>query len=204
MSKADRHKKRAKHKAAWANAVQLAPVPRLKARGRARMAEIRADPEAQAVVVAARMARGAPDADAARDPLQGDDMGRCIIALTGQDERRAITEAWAAMSAAWHNYCTRILGRSTGPQGAAIAIIPERMQADPSFRIDPRTADERDAAAKKAWAAWHGRISILPTPMHRWALRGALQGFIGDESLWRDREPTSNGRLAVAALRMLT
>ena len=141
---------------------------------------------------------------AARDPLHGDDMGRCILALTTEDERRTITETWAALSGAWANYCTRILNRPLGPQAAAIAMLPERMQADTSLRVDIRTSDERDAAAKRAWLHWHARMAALPTPMHGWALRGALYGFMGDEALWLDRAPTASGRLAVAALRMLT
>lgn len=204
MSKTDRAKRRARKHKDKPELPHLAPVPRRAKQGRARMAELQSDPGAMDVVLAARIARGAKDTDAARDPLHGDDMGRCILALTTDDERRAITETWAALSGAWANYCTRILNRPLGPQAAAIAMLPERMQADTSLRVDLRTADERDAAAKRAWLHWHARMAALPTPMHGWALRGALCGFMGDEALWLDRAPTASGRLAVAALRMLT
>ena len=207
MSKADRLR-RLKRKREAKDLPHLAATPKRKARGRDRMAQIAAERAADAgamdVVIAARIARGAKDADAARDPLHGSDMGRCILALTDDRDRRDVTEAWAAMSAAWANYCTRILGRPLGPQSAAIAFLPDRIEADPSLRIDLRTPDEKDAAAKAAWAHWHARIAALPTPMHGWTLRGALQGFMGDEVLWRDGQPTKSGRLAVVAIRMLT
>lgn len=205
MSKADRHKKRAKHRAAWANAVHLAPVPRRNARGRERMGEIATErsEDASRVALDARVRRGAKDRDEARDPLHGTDAGRCILHLTGKD-RSAVTETWASLSSAWENYCTRILGRPVGPQCAAIAMVPDKAEADPSLRIDLRTVEERDAAAKRAWQAWLDRIKALDLPQHRWAVRGAAQGFMGDEVLWRGREPTASGRAFVAALKLLT
>lgn len=205
MSKADRHKRRAKQKAAWANAVQLAPVPRLKARGRERMGQIATErvEDVTRVALDARVRRGADDRDAARDPLHGSDAGRCILHLTGKD-RSAITETWASLSSAWENYCTRILGRPVGPQCSAIAMVPDKAEADPSLRIDLRTVEERDAAAKRAWQAWLDRIKALDLPQHRWAVRGAAQGFMGDEVLWQGREPTASGRAFVAALKLLT
>jgi len=38
----------------------------------------------------------------------------------------------------------------------------------------------------------------------KWALRGALDGFMGDGSLWRDTLPTASGVAAVRALKLLT
>jgi hypothetical protein len=69
--------------------------------------------------------------------------------------------------------------------------------------VDLRTPDERDAAAKRVWAEWQRRFKVLPTPNHRWALRGALQGFIGEGRLWDAGQPTDLGIVAVDALRRL-
>jgi len=44
-------------------------------------------------------------------------------------------------------------------------------------------------------------LSHFPTPLHKWALRGALDGFMGEATLWRDCQPTDKGRAAVDALR---
>jgi hypothetical protein len=75
------------------------------------------------------------------------------------------------------------------------------METDPSLRVDLRAHDEKVAAAKSSKAAWDARINALPVPNMRWALRGALNGFMGEDTLWRDRVPTPTGRLAVEALR---
>jgi len=184
---------------------EVAAIPHRKARGRQRMAQIRDKPDTAAMqtVLTARKARGAPDDDAARDPLHGSDIGRCIMHMIGKDDRREVSDAWASLSSAWANYCARILGIQQGPQCATITMTPEPMQTDPSLRVDTRTPAEKDMAAKRAYETWTARIAALPTPMHAWAIRGALHGFTGDGALWHDCKPTSKGRVAVAALRML-
>lgn len=166
------------------------------------------EPDPRAVVIAARTRQsGAIDSgkravDQITDPLHASDMGRCILILADDDLSR-LRETWDGLCAAWDGYCRRILGRSPGAQGAAIAMVPDRMDADPSYRIDLRSADERDRAARSAWAAWVARIDALPTPMHRWAIRAAMGESLGDSCLWRDQAPTDMGRNAVAALRMM-
>ena len=133
--------------------------------------------------------------------LHESDMGRCILALSEGDERAQLANTWAGMSVSLRNYRTRILGVTGEPQGAAIAMIPDKMETDQSLRVDLRTADERDRAAKAAWQAWEARIKALPATQMIWALRGALYGFMGDATLWRDGLPTVHGVAAVAALR---
>jgi len=184
---------------------EVAAIPHRKARGRQRMAQIRDKPDTAAMqtVLTARKARGAPDDDAARDPLYGSDIGRCMKYLIDPDDVPQVADAWASLSSAWANYCARILGIQPGPQCATITMTPEPMQTDPSLRVDTRTPAEKDMAAKRAYEAWTARIAALPTPMHAWAIRGALHGFTGDGALWHDCAPTSKGRVAVAALRML-
>lgn len=135
--------------------------------------------------------------------LHESDMGRCILALSSGQERADLSDAWAALSAARRNYRLRYIGQSGSPQGAAIGMVPDPMQTDPSLRVDLRTPDERDQAAKRAWAEWQGRIAALPTPHHIWALRGALDGFMGEGRLW-DGNPTRYGAAAVSALKLLT
>lgn len=136
--------------------------------------------------------------------LHESDMGRCIIALSQGQDRADTAEAWAALSAARRNYLTRYVGVTGTPQGAAIAMIPDAVETDPSLRVDLRTGPERDEAAKNAWAAWAAMIKALPAPQMQWALRGALDGFMGDGALWRGGAPTASGVVAVHALRLLT
>lgn len=198
-----RAERRRQKKAAKARFAELAPIPRRADQGRQRMAQIEAEKDAANVALAARVKRGAKDADAARDPLHGSDMGRCILAITTGDDLQKLRQAWASICAAHHEYCARILSRSPHPQGAAIAVMPEPMEADPSLRVDLRTPDDKDKAAKRTWDMWSKRIATLPTPMHRWAISNAIVGPISDSGLWIDGQPTAQGRVAVMALKII-
>ena len=153
-------------------------------------------------VATARVRRsGILDLQEALQPLCGTDMGLCIHAMTKGDERAALREAWQAISASFRNYRLLVIGQTGDPQGAAIGMVPEKMETDPSLRVDLRSHDEKVTAAKSSKAAWDARINTLPVPNMRWALRGALEGFLGDGRLWKDQAPTPTGRLAVEALR---
>jgi len=46
-------------------------------------------------------------------------------------------------------------------------------------------------------------MNALPFPQMKWALGGALRGFMGEGTLWRDAKPTHTGRTVVAALRAI-
>jgi hypothetical protein len=144
---------------------------------------------------------GIIDKAAALDPLNGTEMGLCIGALTSPADRQPLTDAWAALSASWRNYRVQVIGATGNPKCASIAMVPDAMQTDPSLRIDDRTAEERIAAAKRSKAAWDAKINALPAPHYKWALRGALDGFMGEATLWRDGVPTRHGNTAVDALR---
>lgn len=156
------------------------------------------------VVTLARQRRtGIADPQDARQPICGTDMGLCIRAMTTGQDRADLANAWAALSAAHRNYRMLIIGQTGDPQGAAIPMLPEPVETDPSLRVDLRTDEQREEAARRAWFDWWGRIKALPVPSLRWAISGALDGFMGDGSLWRDQRPTTTGRVAVQALRML-
>jgi len=135
--------------------------------------------------------------------LHESDMGRCIMALAQGDELADLTDAWGSLSASRRNYQTLIIGTTGSPQGSGFEFIPDRMETDPSLRVDLRTHDERIADAEKSWASWKARINALPAPQMIWVIRGALDGFIGDGSLWRDGKPTASGGVAVAALKRM-
>ena len=136
-------------------------------------------------------------------PAFGHDVGLCIDAILKGDSAKAAWETFAAMSAAHRNYQMLYVGQTGTPQCAAIAMIPEPMETDPSLRVDLRTHDEKVRAAKASWQAWEKRISALPFPQMKMAINGTLRGFLGDGSLWRDAKPTDTGRTVVAALRAM-
>jgi hypothetical protein len=172
--------------------------------GQGRRTDLKPKEDPMRTVIHARIRRtGIMDPKEAQQPICGDDMGLCIRALATGDERAHLVNTWAAISACHRNYRLLIIGATGNPQGAAIPMIPEPMETDPSLRVDLRTHDQRVDAAKRAWEAWNGKIRSLPTPPLQWALSGTLAGFMGDGALWRDHGPTVTGRTAVQALRIV-
>ena len=143
---------------------------------------------------------GADAVKAAANPLCGSGVGNCIIALA--KDQAATADTWHRLCVAQYNYRTRILGLSGNPQGSAIAMQSDAIQVDTGHTIDIRSADEKDAGAKRAWASALASISALPVPQWRWAIRNAMSGGMdgmgGD--VWRDGKPTGRGRVLVQAL----
>jgi hypothetical protein len=160
------------------------------------------DPRKTALHARCRRAGISDPKEAARALLDGE-MGYCIDALARPDELADLSRLWSEIRNSRENYCLRYLGRKATAQGSAIAMIPEKVETDPSLRVDLRTPEEKAVAAKASWMGWQEKIAALPVPNMKWALRGALNGFMGEDSLWRDCAPTTNGRLAVHALRLL-
>lgn len=134
-------------------------------------------------------------------PRAASQVGYCVTALALRDDIPAVWQAWQSISTARRNYRTRILGVTGDAKCANIGMIPERMETDQSATIDVRSADERDQAAKRAWADWQARIAALPTPQMRWAIRAALDDGINPMAwtFW-DGAPTAQGVVLVAAL----
>lgn len=151
---------------------------------RLRVAGIPATPEAIKAAVA---------------PAFGDQVGLCIHALATGDEARAMWETFCRIGAARRAWLQRNIGQTGDPQNSAIAMVPEPMQADPDLRVDLRSAEERDQAAKRAEAFWREKLDRIPIPQLRGALRSAADGFNGP--WWRDGRPTEAGRWAVDGLR---
>lgn len=180
--------------------------PQAATQGRRTDLERAEDPLKSALKTRLRIA-GIPDTPEARKaavaPAFGSDVGLCINATTKGDEATKAWDTFTHLSAAYRNYQMLYVGQTGNPQCAAIAMIPEPMETDQSLRVDLRTHDEKVRAAKASWAAWERRMSALPFPQMKWALGGALRGFLGDGTLWRDGKPTHTGQTVVSALRAL-
>lgn len=157
--------------------------------------------DALAVAREARARVYAVPIKAALDPMRGSQAGCCIAE---QPDRVEMWQVWQSICTARRNSRLRN-GISDGPKCATIAMIPDQMQTDESLRVDMRTSEERDTAAKRAWDGWQGRINALPAPM-RWPIRNALDGGINGQGgeLWADGKPTSRGVAFVVSLRVLT
>ena len=140
----------------------------------------------------------------ARDVLASEDMGRCIMYLIQTPQkRRDLFSVWQSFNAAWHNFAGRCLSITPTPQAAALPMLPEVTETDPTVRADPRSQDERAEAANDRWHEWLGNLMHSLTAPQRHALRGALHGY--GAQLWNPDtcKPTDEGILAVQALGIL-
>lgn len=158
---------------------------------------------ADLVALKARAARTGCSVEDARDVLAGEDMGRCIRAMRpGAEDRRALLGVWQGLCASWANYCARCLSITPTPQAAALPMLSEPMQTDQSLRVDLRTGDERDEAARRVWFEWLEQLMTLPADQRN-ALRGHLQGYGAEVWDANTLRATRAGALAVKALAAL-
>jgi hypothetical protein len=164
----------------------------------------RRDTEAPASEVAlqARVRRIGCTAQEARDVLVADDMGLAIRAVAqGDRTRRDLLGVWNSLLTAWQAYA-RSLPIVTSPQGATLPMLPETLEVDPTLRVDLRSQDERDIAARDRWLEALAQLMALP-PDQRHSLRGHLQGY--GARVWDPdtRRATPAGEAAVLGLAAL-
>lgn len=137
---------------------------------------------------------------ASASPLRGSAVGLCIEALADAADHARLWQTWCDVVNALEAWRMRNTGQTGHPKCATIAMMPDDMQTDQSATVDLRTPAERDAAAKRRADDWERIIRTLP-PQLSGALRGARYGFLSDAAIWRDGEPTEQGRRVVMALR---
>lgn len=172
-------------------------VPQRAAQGH--RSDLKQEP-ADLAALRARARRTGCTVEEARDILASDDMGRCIRSMRSSNtDRRNLLTTWQAISAAWHNYATRCLSITPGAQSASLPMLPDPMQTDQSLRVDLRSADEKDAAARRVWFDWLEAMLALPADQ-RHAVRGHLQEYAAPVWCPNNLRPTRSGALAVAAL----
>jgi hypothetical protein len=138
--------------------------------------------------------------DEARDPLAADDVGRCIRYLHHNPQtRREILTVWNNLTAARHHYVTLCLNLPVSPPSAALQILPEPAEADPTTATNHRPHEERAAAARAAWNSALAKIAALPPPQ-RAALRTHLVGT--GRPAWNPCRlaPTTTGTLIVSGI----
>jgi hypothetical protein len=136
----------------------------------------------------------------ARDTIAASDMGRCIRAMiASRQERHDLFTRFQNIEAAWRNYAARCLSLTPSPQGATITMLPDNMQTDQNCRVDIRSPDERDEAARRVWFAYLEAMMTLAADQ-RHALRGHLQDYAAPVWDADSLQPTRTGALAVKAL----
>lgn len=123
-------------------------------------------------------------------PMLGEQAGRAIcIGAVDEAEAERLWETFKIMDAAAETYTRRILGRPRFPAVAKMEYLPER--------FDPRTPEERDAAAKREWLRWCDLSAALLSSLHA-ALHMSLRQKV---QLHQGRGLTGAGRLFLAAIR---
>lgn len=157
------------------------------------------DPREVALTARTRRMSGLSMKDAA-DPMLTCELGCVIHSKCKPDEAARLWSVWQAYCAAERTYRIRIIGTTGDPQGAAIQMIPDTLQADPSFRADTRTDDEKDRDAVNNWMRWQGYLGHLGA-REASALRQAERGT--GKPLWASNRATQAGSYAFSALRCL-
>jgi hypothetical protein len=168
-----------------------------------RRTDIEPKEPADLVALTSRALRTGCTVEEARDLLASEDMGRCIRAMrAGTQTRRDLLDVWQALCAAHWNFYTRCLSMKPSAQSSALPMLPEPMQTDPSLRVDIRTGDERDEAARRVWEEWRAAFNALPVA-EALAIAQASRG--DGPTLWDADKlaPTRHGALAVKALASL-
>lgn len=207
MSKIDRQKKREKARAAFKAAVQLAPIKRPEAQsrdGNGRFSRPKEDPMRTALnsrCLRFGLSPNAENREICRSPWMCCDIGFVIEARTsGRDHMHRKSRLWdvfARWCRAEATYRARYLGQVEAPASAALQMVPDAVETDPSATVDTRDQDQRDRDAVNNWMRWQGFLGRLSADA-RTLLQCARRG--DGPPLWRDGQPTDAGLRALVAL----
>lgn len=143
----------------------LTLVPRRKKRGRARMEEIKAEPDAQMTVLAARArlsGMSPKDITEMRDPAYGEDAGMAILAIHKGDNAKRLWAAYRDFTAAEATYAKYYLGLRLHAGTLKLELLPDDFEVRPDDKLDLRSEEERSRDAASAWMHWQGLIMRLP------------------------------------------
>ena len=166
MGKGDRRKKQPLPK--------LAPAPRKKARGHARMREIR---NLDNVVLQARARHcGGADIEAMKSQMLGDDAGKALWMVLGGDAVKAY-EAFNGYRGAQERYHRIALGKSLHAKTAKIETAPERFETRPDDQPDLRTEDERHRDAINNYQRWMDLMGRIPLHLSA-SIHSAINGWV--------------------------
>lgn len=183
----------------------LAGIPRREkqARNNGRFAKVEDDPCITALSARCTRLGIAPD-QKGMDIVKGQhmccDIGFVLEATCRPDERAKLWDVFHRWTRAEVTYRVRYIGQREQPASAALMMVHDRMETDPSLTVDVRDDDQRDRDAVNGWMRWQGFLGHLPkeqTTILHCARRG--DGPV----LWQDKRATAYGLAAVEALRGL-
>lgn len=175
----------------------LAPTPKRKARGKKRMEEIAADPDAQLTVLEARArqcGRVPKDMTEMNHPALGEPAGRAIfVAREGRDAER-LWDTYAQYTAAEAGYAKSYLGMRLHAKTGKVEYLVEKVEARPDDTLDLRDEEQRSRDASNRWMRWRGYIMRLPRHQQD-AIRAVAHG---------DAEPMDAGAITPQGYRFLS
>lgn len=212
MTKANRARKKLadKRRRALASAglpglPELAPIKRRDPQARQNGRFVRQEEDPCITALNARCARLGIAADQkGRDIVKGQhmccDIGFCLEAICRPDERSKLWDVFHRWTRAEVTYRVRYIGQREQPASAALMMVHDRIETDPSLTVDVRDDDQRDRDAVNGWMRWQGFLGHLPKEQVS-ILHCARRG--DGPALWQDKKPTAFGKLAVEALRGL-
>lgn len=128
-------------------------------------------------------------------------LGMVMHRICNGEECSRLWSVWQGWCAAERTYRVRYIGQTGEAKGAAIAMVPDKMEADTGHTIDARTGDERDRDAVNTWMRWQGYLGMLPSVESATLLHQARRE--DGPPLWLDRKPTVYGGATLHALRLL-
>lgn len=143
-----------------------------------------------------------PSQDLVSNDMLGDPCGEAIhLGVKSATDARLVWDVFKRMDAADDAFCRRILGKRRFPAVSKMEFMPERLETGPNdLGPDPRTEDEKIAAAHDAHRNWSGLFDRL-YPWQRHAIEAAARGR---ETLQKHGALTVAGRSFVAAMKRLT
>ncbi len=154
--------------------VDLAEVPRKKARGWARMqelqtAEAQADEKSHEERLAVRARHVGAKADKKglaqmKHVMLSEPAGQAI--WIGSDDANALWEVYSGLTRAEARYATVVLGTNIHAKVAKVEFLPETFEARSDEPPDERTEDEKHRAAVNAWMYWKGKLGCLSAHKH--------------------------------------
>lgn len=209
MTKANRARKKLAEKRrralASAGLPELAPIKRRDAQARKNGRFIKIEEDPTITALNARCARlGIPADEKGRSIAKGQhlccDLGYVLEYCCKPDERARLWDVFHRWTRAEVTYRVRYIGQGGQPASAALMMVHDSIETDPSLIVDVRDDEQRDRDAVNGWMRWQGYLGHLDVP-YREMLTFARVGY--GPVLWWEGQPTPKGMIALRGLRLL-
>lgn len=128
------------------------------------MAEIKAEPGADQVVLEARARQSGltfKSLTEMREPALGEAAGRAIFHIHKRERARELWKAYTGLTGAEAAYAKTYLGMSLHAKTAELKYLVDQVEARADDRPDLRDEEERARDASNRWMSWRGMVMQL-------------------------------------------